>query len=713
MSKLNVFLGSAIVLSSPLVFAEQINSNQSLVGYTGLINTPNAEVQGKGTIDLSYNNALFDNLHTYKDGHNFIVSAGLFDGFEVSGQIASSTMHDNLFKPGVRSKQIRDLSFNAKYQIPYIPKDLFSLAIGGKDIGGHVNFYQTYYVVASKELWDFRFSAGIAKSKRPHGEMDGVFGGIEYQVFDWFSLQAEHDAEAFNAGAKVTIPKKWLYDIGELTFTSRFYSDTDYSEEDTYWGVSFSMPLSSEDKQNYKKVEAAPYVAPIATKPTAKIDDHGIGFIQTAMAPELAEQAKALTVTSVKQAPTETTQKLANSSLNSQVIELKEVLINDGFENVVVGYNLNTVFVNFENSVFNRNDIDAIGVVLGRIAESVTNESIHFNVQLSKTDIPLIAIQGKVDNYRLFIEQGVSPDLNVQQGKASIPEGVVWAGKAEASPNFKPRLTLSPATSNTYATDFGVLDYSVGLRAELDVPLWQGGGIKVTGQTILDESSDFEDNGAFDNYSLDEGIVNAMLHQTFALPYGFYNQTQIGFYKDYFDYKAIINETAWLSPEGRHKVSAKIAYFDYADYRASREYETLTYQYNWVEQDITLHATAGKYFYGDSGVKLESRFWFGDSYIAVFYENTDAQKAGVGLSIPLTPRKDMKVTPFGQLKGRDIWRVGLSTQIGEFNRLVFNQGYAPSTQVSLDNTMFKRGRLTSSYIYSNLARMKEAYESYK
>ncbi|KTG22356.1 hypothetical protein AUR67_03780 [Pseudoalteromonas sp. XI10] len=712
MSKLNVFLGSAIALSSPLVYADQINSHQSFAGYTGLINTPNAEVQKKGLVGFGYNNQLDLRGAEYIDGHNFIVSVGLFEGLEVSGLIASETMHDKFFDPDT-SWQLRDLSFNAKYQIPYIPEDWFNLAVGTKDVGGDVNQYETYYAVASKELWNFRFSAGIAKSKRPHGEMDGVFGGIEYQVFDWFSLQAEHDAEAFNAGAKVTIPKKWLYDIGEITFTSRFYSNTDYSEQDTYWGVNFSMPLSSEDKQNYKKVEAAPYVAPVATKPIAKINDHGIGFIQTAMAPELAEQAKALTATSLKKSPIQTSQKLSSSSLNSQVIELKEALINDGFENVVVGYNLNTVFVNFENSVFNRNDIDAIGVVLGRIAESVTNESTHFNVQLSKTDIPLIAIQGKVDNYRLFIEKGVSPDLNVQQGKASIPEGVVWAGKAEASPYFKPRLTLSPALSNTYATEFGVFDYSVGLRAELDVPLWQGGGIKVTGQTILDESSDFEDNGVFDNYSLDEGIVNAMLHQTFALPYGFYNQTQIGFFKDYFDYKAIINETAWLSPEGRHKVSAKIAYFDYADYRASREYETLTYQYNWVEQDITLHATAGKYFYGDSGVKLESRFWFGDSYIAVFYENTDAQKAGVGLSIPLTPRKDMKVTPFGQLKGRDIWRIGLSTQIGTYNTLVFNQGYAPSTQVSLDNTMFKRGRLTSSYIYSNLARMKEAYESYK
>ncbi len=187
MSKLNVFLGSAIALTSPLVFAEQINSHQSFVGYTGLINTPNAEVQDKGIVGFGYNNQLDYYGVKYKDGHNFIVSAGLFEGLEVSGLIASETMHDKFFGPN-SSWQIRDLSFNAKYQIPYIPKDWFTLAIGGKDIGGVANHYETYYAVASKELWDFRFSAGISTSerakhrKRVNEQMNGAFAGVEWQA---------------------------------------------------------------------------------------------------------------------------------------------------------------------------------------------------------------------------------------------------------------------------------------------------------------------------------------------------------------------------------------------------------------------------------------------------------------------------------------------------------------------------------------------------
>ena len=243
MPKFNtVFLSCAAALSLPVV-ADDIKNYQSFAGYTGLINTPNAEVQSKGTADVGFNNQLDFRGRNYIDGHNFIFAAGLFEGLEVSGQISSSTMHDNMFASEGRG-QIRDLSFNAKYQIPYIPKDWFSVAFGAKDIEGAANNYKTYYAVASKELWDFRLTAGVGSSDRQTGEMDGAFAGIEWQPFEWFSLLTEYDAEAVNAAARITVPKKWLYDIGELTFTSRFYSSTDFSEDkDSYWGVNFSLSL--------------------------------------------------------------------------------------------------------------------------------------------------------------------------------------------------------------------------------------------------------------------------------------------------------------------------------------------------------------------------------------------------------------------------------------------------------------------------------------
>ena len=175
----------------------------------------------------------------------------------------------------------------------------------------------------------------------------------------------------------------------------------------------------------------------------------------------------------------------------------------------------------------------------------------------------------------------------------------------------------------------------------------------------------------------------------------------------------IRNETGWLSPEGRHKVTADFGYFEYEDYNASKDYQTISYQYNWLEQDITLHATAGNFWYEDSGARVESRFWF-DSYLAIYAEDTRVQKVGIAFSIPLSPRKDMAVSKYGQVKGTSAWRYGISTQVGEsHNRLVFNQAYVPSKSVNLDRMLFNQGRISTQYVYSNLTRLKEVYNKYR
>lgn len=712
-----LFLSCAAALSLP-VTADEVKHFQSFAGYTGLINTPNAQVMDSGVADIGYNNQLDFNGRKYIDGHNIIFSAGLFNGLEVSGQIVSNSMHDNLFYSEGKG-QIRDLSFNAKYQIPYIPKDWLSVAIGMKDIGGALNKYKTIYAVASKELWDFRFSAGVGSSDRITGQMDGAFAGIEWQPFKWFSVLTEYDAEAVNAAARLTIPKEWLYDIGEITLTSRFYSNTEFSEDTSnYWGINFTLPLS--EQVGYQQpVKAAPDAqnnitnAAVVTKDTAAINPDAVK-IHTPNNYTLATGKPAVPATAKLTNNTE--QQTELSQLNSQSVNLKLALVEDGFENVRVAFNnSNQLFVKFENSIFNRNDVDALGLVLGRVAELITLEGVEFRVQLNKYDLALLNVVGTVDNYQEFITNNITPDLLITQGAALEPNGLVWVGTTDvSSPYFKPRLTIAPTISNTYATEMGVLDFSAAIRVDLEVPLWQGGGVILGGQVNIANSDDYAENKPFKNYRKETQFDRALFYQTFELPFGFYNQTQIGYIKDYYDYQGISNETAWLSDAGRHKVSFKFGSFQYQDYLGSRSYQMLNYQYNWVEQNITLHAQAGDFWYEDSGYKLESRFWFGDSYLAVFFEDSSAQRAGAAISIPLSPRKDMSVTRFGQVKGNEAYRHSIGTQVGKsHNQLVFSQLYAPSTAVGLDKTFFNQGRLSSDYVYKHLPRLKEVYLKYR
>jgi hypothetical protein len=353
--------------------------------------------------------------------------------------------------------------------------------------------------------------------------------------------------------------------------------------------------------------------------------------------------------------------------------------------------------------------------VLGRITEYVDNENMQFYVQLEKYEIAQFHVIGTIGNYNAFLANNTTPDLNVNIGPVAMPAGIAWVGLTKSnSPYFKPRLTFSPALTGSHATDLGVLDYSLALRADVDVPLWKGAGVILGGQVHVADSDDYEEDAPFRNYREESDFDRAMFYQTFALPWGFYNQTQLGYLKERYDFMGIRNETGWLSPEGRHKVTADFGYFEYEDYNASKDYQTISYQYNWLEQDITLHATAGNFWYEDSGARVESRFWFGDSYLAIYAEDTRVQKVGIAFSIPLSPRKDMTVSKYGQVKGTSAWRYGISTQVGEsHNRLVFNQAYVPSKSVNLDSMLFNQGRISTQYVYSNLTRLKEVYNKYR
>ncbi|KZW98816.1 hypothetical protein JL49_20705 [Pseudoalteromonas luteoviolacea] len=699
-----LFISSLTAAVAPSFAAEEnLHTYRSFTGFTGLVNTTNAEVLELGDWDVGYNNMLDFHGAKHVDGHNFVFSAGIFDGLEISGLIASSTVHDSAFDPKVKAEgpQIRDLSFNAKYQIPWIPKDWFSLSIGLKDIGGAANNYETNFVVASKEWHDFRFSLGAGISDHETGMMNGAFGGVEWAPLDWFALQVEHDAAAVNAAARVTVPKDWLFDLGQLTLTSRFYSSSDDSAEDVYWGINFTAPFSDEYHSARKKVLAAP----------APIVDNRVVSRTTPTALPSNDMQKVQQENNSKHSKS-----TLKSDMNKLARKLRNVLIADGFESVHVGFNQRpTVVVSFENSVFNRNELDALGLVAGRVTEVFSQTNAQFVLQLKNHGLPMLSLSGDVASYDRFIKHNENPAVKAKLGAMRSIGGISWVGLESAnSPYFKPRVTISPEVNSTHATELGVLDYSLAIRADVVVPVWNGAGFNLSAQTIVSESDDYENRGAFNDRSVDNGVSNAFFYQTFQLPWGIYNQTKIGYFKEFHKYTGIINETAWVSPEGRHKVTNTYGFFDYKDYDSDRDYHTVEYQYNWAEKDISFHVTGGKFWRKDSGFKVETRFWFGDSYVALYGEETNVQVAGVALSIPLSKRKSMNMSRFGQVKGNHAWRHQVGTRVGsDSNYLVYQQAYIPKTDISLSRSFFNQGRSSVDYIYTNLTRLREAYLTYK
>ncbi|HHS93705.1 MAG TPA: hypothetical protein ENK82_10195, partial [Campylobacterales bacterium] len=173
-----------LLFSSSLLMAENFSSSISSQGFTGLINTPNAQVIDEGKATFHFNNQ-FDNHLRYYDYNNrsaheenYVAGLGLVPNFEVIGRLVEV---GKLSEKGKSDFSVRDLSANFKYKIPYSHKYLPDIAIGLQDFGGVANHYINNYIVMDKSLGFLRASLGYGKAGDElvkGNRMDGVFGGV-------------------------------------------------------------------------------------------------------------------------------------------------------------------------------------------------------------------------------------------------------------------------------------------------------------------------------------------------------------------------------------------------------------------------------------------------------------------------------------------------------------------------------------------------------
>ena len=165
----------------------------SMQGYTGVFNTPNADVIKYGDGLFSYS----DNFYIRRElisASDMKFGVGLMPGLELVGRLATRKWHCNLYtdtRPECSGP--RDLSASIKYTLPLIPEDWFKVAIGGQDLGGAAVNSQAFYAVASKDFDLDQFgllkvSAGVATSDYVSDYMNGAIASVEYQPFEFLQI---------------------------------------------------------------------------------------------------------------------------------------------------------------------------------------------------------------------------------------------------------------------------------------------------------------------------------------------------------------------------------------------------------------------------------------------------------------------------------------------------------------------------------------------
>ena len=190
----------------------------SLLGYTGLVLVPSADVLGMS----EWNAAAFTTELT--DGEDFLaVGIGLPAGLEVGllridpeGGSAETLLH-------------------AKYRIQPLLVGGGSLAVGMFDITDEIdsNPYVVYSrslapdtIIGTRRLLDPKVHVGLGSG----GALDGLFAGVSAVAVERITLMAEYDSDDINLGARLLIAPKLQFHAGWLGDDSDLAIGLSYNE---------------------------------------------------------------------------------------------------------------------------------------------------------------------------------------------------------------------------------------------------------------------------------------------------------------------------------------------------------------------------------------------------------------------------------------------------------------------------------------------------
>jgi len=240
------------LLLATVIYGEDINTLPSYQGFRGAINTPNSEIMREGEFEFLYTNQI-ENLipssspdfRDNKEQKNFFLNIGVLPNLDLNFQYAYGFDHI------LNEKYISNRVVNAKYQIPFIPKNLFQMAIGVQDIGGGNPYIGNKYAVISKEFNQFRTNLGYAKGDRD-GSIDGVFGSVEYQPFSWLQIVGEYDTKEWNSAIKSKIP----IELGTQTINLGLMAKSSLDYNNLYFGLYANMPFNNNNRLLNKKIDS-------------------------------------------------------------------------------------------------------------------------------------------------------------------------------------------------------------------------------------------------------------------------------------------------------------------------------------------------------------------------------------------------------------------------------------------------------------------------
>lgn len=716
---------------------------QTVYGTTGLLTIPSAEVLGYGRLTFGYNNFLnpqYQALVPDREGQNYLFGAGVFPGLEVFGRLAE--VHSSEHEPHVYGNfDSRDLIGNLKYRLP-LPKHWPALAVGVQDAAGLAVKERRYYAVSTYQTDYVDVTLGYAKmpDDARHTQMlDGVFGGLDLKLASFAKLQLEHDGLEQRAGVALNWQKPLGWDV-DLYASGVLYSSL--NDEEPSFSVGLSVPLLGRSATHpSRQTSPAPQAEAVETKPLpsseaaseptarAAFSASTAGLTLFAFNPLRAGSVAQGDAASADSAQAESTAPNASQDtyLASWASVFKRRLQAAGFEQLTLAYDQadGVLHLAYQNRGYAHGDFAALGAMLKLLAQE--KELARFQrveLLMLQQDQPRLQIGAEVswlqqnrDGYR---QAPTASQFSVRFANRFNAQGG-WLAASGRDQWLD--IELSPAYKAFYGHEYDVWDYSLALRTNLKLPLWQGANASFVHESPVDHSYNFDDDRVFADSRHQSRWTEVMLHQTLHPWPGLLNTTSFGRLHVYDrPYNALTNTTRWYGFEGRHQLYAQLSelygeeYGRYGYQLEDRSLKAFGYEFLWSEQNLALNYEYGQYYEQDKTSKLTLKSFLGKATLNLQYVTSDLgwDKVGVGLSFPLWTAKKFSAGPLS-VSGDKNWNHQIVTTVDDpdssganltsANANYVNVGLNPWLSQTLHVEGMEQGRLTPDYIQRNLGRL--------
>ncbi len=646
------------------LFADNFYNATSFQGYTGIINTPSAEVLEDGRVEFSFSNQV--DAERVRDTRNeytadqYFINMGIMPNLEFSARLTNIEKKDSDSSKVYGNYLDRDLSFSFKYQLPFYHEYFPHVAIGMQDPTGNGR-YKSKYIVATQEFPFVRASAGYSFDSE---RLDGLFGGMEIKLTDFSYILAEYDSKETQVGLRLNTPvslSKYV-DVSLLVKTN-----IDDDNQDVSFALNAKIELGENHHQANRTINPEVFSTYTDT-------------IKTASLPAI-----------------------------SDLEELKDKLAAFGFENIDIGADETTLYVAYENNIFDQNELDGMGVVLG-MAANIKKPYQKFELVVKKSNQKVVMLKGDFNAYKNFITQAtvtsVSDFLRTVTFDRSFQTKTALVFENENTSYLKPRLEIAPHIHSFVATEVGVFDYLLSLRPYLHVNLYQGFDLGVLGDLPIYHTRNYDDDRPFRNYNQGNQLESLLLHRSDVIG-NFINIASVGMYRDYV---AGFNETAYIYDN--HTFSLDMGYLE--DDEDSKNLYLGSYSYYYDSYDTVFSITAGRYYNEDEGFDIKVKRYFGDTAINFFYQNTEAQFVGIGVEVPLTPRR-VANSRYGQIKGKRDFEYHVRTTIEDdtgINAVNPKDAKEAEREFRIRNRFLNRDRLNEDYLKKHILRLRNVYFDY-